>query len=141
MRAHQCIYCSYLCRQGKRVDTSIDVGISYVVSSVSSSSRKRRQAAAQENPPAKTTDEAIETAEEPTAAPTEPPTTVASATAAEESGREEKAAFAISLLDKTESTTAVGQTGEFTIFSAPKFVVHFVSRFLKNFSFFYGVIF
>ena len=93
-------------RQGKRVDTSIDVGISYVMSSVSSS-RKRRQAAS-EDEQTKTTVEKAKTTEEPpqTAAP-------------ELGGRAEKA-FAISLLDSPEITTTTGgQSGELSHFFVP----------------------
>ena len=90
--------CSYIYRQGKRVDTSIDVGISYVMSSVSSSSRKRRQAA-----------DSAAAAETGTTA--EAPVTTAEPQTTEEPLREEKA-FAISLIDKTELTTAAGQLGE-----------------------------
>ena len=77
------------------MDTSIDVGISFVMSSVSSSSRKRRQTDAEQ---AKTTEE---TAQQP-----------ATTTAPEPAASRDEKAFAISLLDNAETTTGGKATGK-----------------------------
>jgi hypothetical protein len=92
-------------RQGKRVDTSIDVGISYVMSSVSSS-RKRRQADSQEE--AKTTEEPQQTTE---------------------LGTRDEKAFAISLLDNIDTTATSGSLGEYGTGSVP---IHKMSQIRKS---------